>query len=486
MYDMIEQFKKFEEEKGLLTDRVADFYYWVYVRFNVYMKLEEIANRQVKLTVKKNHIQIQDLFFLIRNLTYNNPLLYNENRDILFFTHARRTFDNGKYVCLYTDKIAEQLKETAVSAEFLYGTKHLRPYYTENLLELDCVDVYPVIFLKLFGKLYKKRYKRELTQFKNIAQRLDEDIFKEFGITAGVKFYYELLTRRFFWYKIKKKMLRRIIKSISPKVIVEVVGYETNKMIINEIAHEMGISTIELQHGVIGRGHIAYNYLINREYRHLPEYIFYYSDYWKHTCDYPVAKTKQIVTGYPYMEEQMRKNKSCQWKSKNMKVLILSQPEFSVKLRSLIEDVLKQFQHIACNIEFIYKLHPAEYSLPIETWKELLKYNNVKLVHDGSKSLYSLFAESDIQVGVTSTAVFEGLAYHLTTFIYHLEKTDIYMKDLKETESAIFFDTAFELVKLILETHKRTEREMNLENKFFVKNSLNNIVHEIQKVVDQR
>lgn len=61
-------------------------------------------------------------------------------------------------------------------------------------------------------------------------------------------------------------MLRRIIKSISPKVIVEVVGYETNKMIINEIAHEMGISTIELQHGVIGRGHIAYNYLINREY----------------------------------------------------------------------------------------------------------------------------------------------------------------------------------------------------------------------------
>ena len=100
--------------------------------------------------------------------------------------------------------------------------------------------------------------------------------------------------------------------------------------------------------------------------------------------------------------------------------------------------------------------------------------------------LYSLFAESDIQVGVTSTAVFEGLAYHLTTFIYHLEKTDIYMKDLKETESAIFFDTAFELVKLILETHKRTEREMNLENKFFVKNSLNNIVHEIQKVVEQR
>lgn len=84
MYDMIEQFKKFEEEKGLLTDRVADFYYWVYVRFNVYMKLEEIANRQVKLTVKKNHIQIQDLFFLIRNLTYNNPLLYHEHRDILF------------------------------------------------------------------------------------------------------------------------------------------------------------------------------------------------------------------------------------------------------------------------------------------------------------------------------------------------------------------------------------------------------------------
>lgn len=482
---MVDQFKEFEEKRGLLIDKVDEFYYWIYIRFNVYMKLEEVVNHQIKLSLKNPKFTIRDLFYVLRNLTYNNPLLYRKHNDILFFTHARRIYENRKYICPYTDRIAEQFKDKAISAEFIYKTKHFRPYYTNRLLELDYVDFHPLILIKLFRIFYEKKYKFEIIQLRNIAQKLNKDISREFGVELGTEFYSNLLVKRFFWFKMKKKILKKLIKKISPKIIVEVVGYETNKMIINEVSYELGITTIELQHGVIGRGHIAYNYLVNRKYKQLPEYMFYYSDYWKNTCNYPICKDKQITTGYPYMEEQMQKNVPHKKNSENMKVLVLSQPEFSVKLKKLIKEVAAQIQSQGVNIEFIYKLHPSEYSIPVKKWNELLEYSNIRLIHDSSRSLYSLFAEADIQIGVTSTAVFEGLAYHLKTYIYHLEKTDTYMKDLRESGAAIFFDTSAELCQMILTTDKKTEADLDLNNKFFVKNALKNIICEIQKVVDK-
>ena len=64
----------------------------------------------------------------------------------------------------------------------------------------------------------------------------------------------------YYMYKAESRYYRRIINTLQPKVILEVVSYNRKCMVINEIANEMKITTVELQHGTIGKEHIAYNY----------------------------------------------------------------------------------------------------------------------------------------------------------------------------------------------------------------------------------
>ena len=64
----------------------------------------------------------------------------------------------------------------------------------------------------------------------------------------------------------------------------------------------------------------------------------------------------------------------------------------------------------------IYKLHPSEYA----DWKTRypwLRESSVEVIDDPRRSIYELFAGTDAQVGVYSTALFEGLAFGLPTFI---------------------------------------------------------------------
>ena len=72
------------------------------------------------------------------------------------------------------------------------------------------------------------------------------------------------------------------------------------------------------------------------------------------------------------------------------------------------------------NIDIIYKLHPGEYN----GWKELYpelyiaSLNGLLTVVMGeSSTLYNLLSESRWQIGVNSTALFEGLAFKCRTFI---------------------------------------------------------------------
>ena len=45
----------------------------------------------------------------------------------------------------------------------------------------------------------------------------------------------------------------------------------------------------------------------------------------------------------------------------------------------------------------------------------------MEVVDSGEKDLYDYFAEADLQVGVYSTSVYEGLGFRIPTCIYYLE-----------------------------------------------------------------
>ena len=88
-----------------------------------------------------------------------------------------------------------------------------------------------------------------------------------------------------------------------------------------------------------------------------------------------------------------------------------------------------------CQIK--YKLHPSEYNI----WKEypdlcrLAEVANVEIL-DSDVDLYSLFATSFYQIGVFSTAIYEGIGMGCKTVLLNLPGVE-YMDDLVASSLAV-------------------------------------------------
>ena len=478
---MINDFLRMEKEFQLLDEVIDGFRYWPYIRRTIYNYAafnqdETSSNEQLK------GLNISKIVSILKNITVHNPVFYKKQKQILFISHARRQCVEGKYKCIYTDDIADCFADNSVTAEFIYNMGHFQPVHTPKQIYLDAVDIIPAIKYKyLIRKNASTIHKIEKT-----AEWLSGILSNEIGYSFSVSFIKNLIVKRFIWHKEKKKMLAKIIKNINPKVIVEVVSYEVNKMIVNEIASELGICTIELQHGPIVEGKLAYHYITDNNYDFLPDKLFVFSEYWKDHCFLPIGKNNIIATGYPFMEEQ-RKKFAPQVNTDGIpRIIVLSQPIISEELLSFIEKCLAALQKEAKEYKIIYKLHPAEYQNFQHFEQKLKKYKNVNIVASNEHGLYELFSNSDVQIGVYSTAIYEGLSYNLKTWIYPAPGADIrgFMGSLLDDGYAELICTEADFVEKV-NTWCKKELEFDdcSKKSFFISSSKENICNEIKTIL---
>lgn len=472
---MIDKFIEFENKYELFNLKIDDFDVWPYIRFEMYFAIGEFFDitNGVGSTPK---MKFTDITSMIWNSFISNPIYTVKKHDIMFIPHQRRIFEDGKYRCIYTDSLSKRIQYSKVSAEFLFGKMHYKPAMTKNLIYLDYVDVWPAIQYK-----FSHRKKMDILNAANI---LRSNIQAYFGIGMDENYIEGLICKRYYWHKYKKPIIKKFLKKISPKIIIEVVSYETNKMIINEVAYEMGIPCIELQHGVIGKGHIAYNYRLKSELKQLPTYLFVYSKYWKDTCSFPIGKERIIATGFPYMEEQMLRYPKRNFEGKH-RIIIYSSTDNTGNIKDFAEKIIRIMDERGIDYEVIYKLHPLEYSYDSDIWKSIKKCPNVSFIDAPNKSLYELCSNADIQVGVKTTAIFEGLSYGLRTFILHTGAPDIdfYMGDLVRQGYAVYGKTATDFVDFLLNNSHKIESDGVLDNAFFTKSALSKIEQEIERII---
>ena len=465
-------FCDFEEKNGLLEDYYKEFNYWGYIRFEVFSGLKMLSIQSGR-SDKVRQLSLKDYCNWIYNLTINNPVFRFRKKDALVIAHPRRLLEEGKYKCIYTDFLAEDWDKKCGFSEFLYADTHLKPCKNKEVMYLDYIEILPSFLYKI------NKYGRKEPSILEIAHKINIAIKKYFGINLNEEELSEKITKYYFYYKIRKKMIIRLLKRVSPKIIIEVVGYEFNKMVLNEAAKELRIPTVELQHGVIGRGHIAYNYKVNRRYKYLPDKLFVFSNYWKQTCKFPIGEDKICAVGYPYLEEQ--KDKYLPEKSEKLTILVLSQPFlYAQKIHDYIKSLCDILKKKSIKFKLIYKLHPSEFGRNEYMYQDFCNDLNVELVNNSAKSLYYFFSVSDIQVGATSTAIFEGLAYNLKTYIIDFPDVREYMGDLCEAGYATICSSPEELADCISQGISEIN-ECRDEGYFFEKGAKKNIIRELNR-----
>ena len=177
-----------------------------------------------------------------------------------------------------------------------------------------------------------------------------------------------------------------------------------------------------------------------------PDYLLVFGDYWKSIADYPIDTGRVISAGYPYLE---RKIKQYAQSKRKKQILFISQSRIGIPISKFAVELSKH------NLDYkiVYKLHPRE----VSDWR--IRYPwlvdaNVEVIDTLGTDLYRLLGESMVQVGVSSTAIYEGLAYGLKTFLIDVLGVD-YFDPLIKTKLVHKVSTAEEMVKLLTDDDKQ-------------------------------
>ncbi|MBO6133398.1 MAG: hypothetical protein J6P05_03590 [Lachnospiraceae bacterium] len=439
---------------GLTGQGESGFAFWNYLRRDILMSFIDYSegkksNFKQNLENPDSGVSILDK---IRNGFYLfGKTLATDKRDIdlLILCHPRRQEIAGKMVSIYTDFLYDEFPNSVTlerAGNRPRGAK-LAPPYSPNLIynhRLTLMSYVYRMFIKRFRKAEYRRIKDE------IRSRLDlplKDLEQRTGFRISIDLIAERGAALYFFYKIRKPAYSRLLRKIRPRAIVEVIGGSFDAKIINEAASELNIPTIGLQHGA-GTGTI--NYPKGVEVPQCAAWYFTFSEYWKKRAHMAIPDSHIIATGYPYHDEEMKKFPPKPPAADGLyRVIFLTSPKYTKEFARIAEELIDA---AGGQVRVIFKLHPKE----MADWRKNipnLDREGIEIIDDKNIPLYSLFAECVAQVGADSTAVYEGMSYELSTFIWDNPMSTSLM-DLCESGAAVLFKDGADLAHKIAENRK--------------------------------
>jgi hypothetical protein len=383
-------------------------------------KLQYSLNKKLSLHIEPHTLpkpirkmSFFDLVGFTSNLFYaiifKNCILAPKRRDWLIFKHPRSKKIDSTYVDIYTDEIIDEIGiDKCVIIEKPYLRQHYIPtkykvYYFEFIFILS----------KFIRPLTRYYFKYKLISINKMVNDINIYLERKFG--------YKILetTNIFDMKSIYAYYLSCLflLRQLKPQKILLVVSYSYESLIW--AAQTLNIPTVELQHGVITPEHLGYSVPVNMTKKLFPDYLLLFGTYWKETVDnLPLSSERLIIIGYPFFEKMLAKYGNLTKRKKQ--IIIISQGTignalsiFAIKLASISKDIYK----------IIYKLHPGEYDRGKVLYSELYEAREqglLEIVDTDTPTLYALLAQSYWQIGVYSTAIFEGIALGCQTILVDL------------------------------------------------------------------
>lgn len=458
-------FLNLEEENNFFDHKYKNWKFWEFIRVRVYYELQDKLFDFKKGDNKWQRISLTDklktAFYSLFLSFLKNPLKVFKKRDILIFSGSRRIKKDSKDYDIYFDEFISKCNYSVnVLEDYFQGNNYKNPA-SQNIAYIDRAYLYQKFYLKLHKPDHK-----ELENLLNIIE-------SKFDVKINRNKIYKFFDNFYIEHQYLRKYFRKILIKASPKVILETVSYGTWKQIFNEEAKKMNIPVIELQHGFMGPYQIPYNFKSKRTINSYPDKIFTFGQFWNETTDFPIDKSSIISCGYPYFEHKTKEYK--QETSDKKRIMFISQPTIAEGLIALA-NVLSEYAD-ENNIIITYKLHPIEFDNNSDIYEKLKSNTKINVVGKGDKDLYYYLANSDVQVGVYSTALIEGLGFNLKTLIADLYGKE-WMSALYENNYAHLINSADEIIKLL-----GKESESAPIEKFWKSNALNNILKSVEEVI---
>lgn len=475
----IENMLYIEDKYNLLGKKIGSFSYWTYCRYHIWQKyIIPLKTGIVDLRENKKSLKIyfEECVSLLKS-SITNSSIPNGQYDICFMNHERRQRLDGFYKCIYTEFLSEHFTNS-FTVERTYQHKHLQPVKTNNLIYIDYIEVKSNLYSLFHRKIKSRRYFTVLSFLRKDLEEPLKELGTLYDIAIDLDFVCEIIIKFYFIYLIKVKYFSNLLRKYKPKLIVEVVGYNMDCMIVNELTYDTNIKTIEFEHGIIGREHLAYGFYSDskpKTIKQFPQNLYVFSNYFIKETKLPLTNIHEM--GYPFLEFMKKKYPPKARNGSSLTILFISQTQNGEKLSQIAAECLPLLEDY--HVHIIYKLHPKE----IQTWRQSypqLLSNAIEVIDTLDINIYECFSRADIQVGGNSTAIYEGLSYNLPTYIVNYAEVGEAI-DLCDEGLATLFEDTDELVSLIKEANYHKTPSDNL----WKKHAITAYIQELERALDE-
>jgi len=462
--------KQMETDLGLLKDETYGLharYVWEATR----LKLHYFLNRKYSLhgIRRTPNISIQQMSWsvlicfigrFLYSIIIKNWIWAPRKRDWLVFHFIRHKKVSGCYEDIFTDDLIDEIGiEKCVAVERPDQRRHYIPQ-RHRVFHSEFLTIISKILTPFLTFFFKYDIKAINNMILNIKMYVKNVIGQNIDIEK--------------LFKVKALFVSHIshlfmLKWLKPKRII-VVGEITPLIWAASILH---IPTIELQHGVITSEQLDYSVPVGMTKKLFPDYLLLFGRYWKEITDnFPLPPKRLIILGYPYFERMTINHNNLI--KRNNQIVVISQgtiggelSKFAIKLASIKKGIFK----------VIYKLHPDERSRAKKLYSELFEAEEqglLEVVDTDEPALYTLFSQSRWQIGVYSTALFEGIALGCQLILVDIPGVE-YMVPLLNKGYAQLVKTPEEI------QFKETENAEVLREELFASNWRTNW-HEFEKM----
>lgn len=468
---LLEDFIKNEHEQGLFEKKINGVYIWTYLRFFVYTLVKDhvigghitFASPIVK-GVKKRSIKVVLEECIKRNV------FFMRRSDVLIISHGRKIADGGDYFKDWnTGYLNEKLDLSHIILDRCNTNDFYYPCRMGNVFEYH---------LNTFGKYRFIKVKKMVVKAIELYELFLKPIEDSFGFNFSNAEKNNILgyaDYRVGANELMQSYVRFVLKRVKPKVIILGMVTDAIMQVFCEIAHDMGITCIYLQEGVMFEAVSCYYYKPSTVAKaFFPDYVFCFGDYEKDTLKYlPVDENHMIPVGSPDLEEfagrQYYFANSC------VKIMVISsaKPYLAIIAGELSENLDSD------KYQVLYKIHPMELkNYDREIFPLVKKYKKLKIILETQKKAYRYYYDMTWIVGSGSLALFEATKFRKKIAYIDPEGTD--NSPLIEKNAAVRVRNVDELINII----ENDSFVPNFSYEFYYDNAIDNINREIHRIVE--
>jgi hypothetical protein len=461
----LQEFAALEVQNNLYSMECYNINPWELVRFDVVQKIRSKLTEQSGAHDRPDGINayLKAAKLILQNTVRKNPFL-SDTHPYLFFGHPRRKQEADEYWWdLYCDPIYEETDIDYLHLEYSDFLSHKTPAKTESLRYIDMIDLIGVFA----GKLNYPTTELPEDIVDQILS-MESDIYERYDMKVDI---HHRIQEKLSERAATRRLYKRVICQVDPDVVFLVVSYGRGMKTVIEVSKSLNIPVVELQHGVIYSGHPGYDFPDSATVDLFPNYLYTFGEFWNSQANYPIGQESIIAFGYPYLDRQ---SELVNADANPKQILFISQGTIGGKFSKVAVELNKELDS---EWKIIYKLHPGEYNRWKDEYREL-RESDVTVIEGDQPSLYQLFAESRVQVGVGSTALFEGSTFDLETFVYDLPGSNT-LNPLVKHQNKKKVSSAVELAEMI--TAKESENTTDYPE-FFRSTTGNKLTDAIEQV----